>query len=410
MTKPILSSHVLWLQVWGLAAVQGAIALTWVIYNLYLIQLLTEFGFARWLATGLLIIENILAAVMEPLMGSFSDRTQRWIGTRFPLIAAGIVLSAICFIAIPMVVAFGVDAGPARWLLPGMMALWALAMTVFRSPALSMLGRYAIETKLPQAASILTIVGGVAGAMGPLAGPLILNMGPLVAFTIGSLVLVTAALTLRSVNPNRAVLSAMAQGSTPFSGRQRVSVAALGWVLGAGIGVALGFRLLMQNFPKILAAQGLQGSTGLILGAIFVSLALTAIPAGWLAAQIGNRMAMTAGLGLMGGLCALAMVSQGGAAAALIAIAIGAVFSLVSNGTLPFALSLVPPDKGGLGTGMYFSGGAIANTLFGFFFAAETLSPSVAGLMGAIAFWLAGLCIMASNGADRESSRLWVKR
>jgi Na+/melibiose symporter-like transporter len=63
------SPRVLWIQVWGLAAVQGAIALTWVIYNLYLLQLLTDFGFPKGFATGVLILENILAAVMEPLMG-----------------------------------------------------------------------------------------------------------------------------------------------------------------------------------------------------------------------------------------------------------------------------------------------------------------------------------------------------
>jgi Na+/melibiose symporter-like transporter len=88
------SPRVLWLQVWGLAAVQGAIALTWVIYNLYLLKLLTDFGFPKTLATGLLIIENILAAVMEPLMGALSDQTQRWVGTRFPFISVGVVLAS----------------------------------------------------------------------------------------------------------------------------------------------------------------------------------------------------------------------------------------------------------------------------------------------------------------------------
>jgi hypothetical protein len=63
------STNILWAQVWGLATVQGAISLTWVIYNLYLKQLLTEFGFPPTLAAVLLIVENALAALMEPLMG-----------------------------------------------------------------------------------------------------------------------------------------------------------------------------------------------------------------------------------------------------------------------------------------------------------------------------------------------------
>ncbi|PSN17205.1 MFS transporter, partial [filamentous cyanobacterium CCP5] len=159
------SKSVLWGQVWGLAAVQGAITLTWVIYNLYLVELLSGLGFPAALATGLLIIENLLAMVMEPLMGAFSDRLQHNVGTQFPLISLGVILAAGLFLAIPTVLFWG--QGPLlRWLLPLLMVAWALAMTVFRSPALSLLGRYAFRTNLPQAASVLTLVGGVTGAAG----------------------------------------------------------------------------------------------------------------------------------------------------------------------------------------------------------------------------------------------------
>ncbi|HBB30715.1 MAG TPA: MFS transporter, partial [Cyanobacteria bacterium UBA9273] len=115
MSSSNKSPKVLWLQVWGLAAVQGAIALTWVIYNLYLVKLLTQFGFPKGLATGLLILENILAAVMEPLMGGLSDRSQRWIGTRFPFISVGIILASAFFIAIPAFMVFGSAIAAIRW-------------------------------------------------------------------------------------------------------------------------------------------------------------------------------------------------------------------------------------------------------------------------------------------------------
>jgi hypothetical protein len=71
---------VLWLQVSGLAAVQGAITLSWVIYRLYLDKLLVQFGFTAALAATLLVTENLLAAFMEPVMGGLSDRAKR-IGT-----------------------------------------------------------------------------------------------------------------------------------------------------------------------------------------------------------------------------------------------------------------------------------------------------------------------------------------
>ncbi|PSN76019.1 MFS transporter, partial [filamentous cyanobacterium CCP4] len=58
---------------------QGAITLLWVIYNLYLVQLLTQLGFPRGLAVGLLVVENLLAMVIEPVVGTFSDRMQHQI-------------------------------------------------------------------------------------------------------------------------------------------------------------------------------------------------------------------------------------------------------------------------------------------------------------------------------------------
>ncbi|MFE4105787.1 MFS transporter [Almyronema epifaneia] len=393
--KRISDQAVLWRQVWGLAAVQGAIALTWVIYNLYLLDLLTGFGFPRGLATVLLIIENLLAAVMEPLMGSLGDRAQQWVGSRFPLIALGIILASVCFIAIPTVFILG-GAG-LRGLLPVALVAWALAMTIFRSPALSLLGRYAFATQLPQAASILTLVGGVAGAMGPLAGNFILSLGPAVAFTIGSVVMIAAAAVLRQAGPDQAI-AAEASSLALASRWGDLSLPGLGLIFLAGVGITLGFRLLLSSFPSILALQLPGPMVKVVVGLIFVALAVTAIPAGKLTLKLGNRRSMVLGLIVMAILCGLVGLIQGGLLAVAIAVIFGAAFSLVSNGTIPFALSLVPADKAGLGTGLYFSGGAVASSLFGVIGnQPETMTPAIAAIAGGGAFLAASLCIAASG-------------
>ncbi|MEO0869268.1 MAG: MFS transporter, partial [Cyanobacteria bacterium J06642_11] len=318
--------RVLWLQVFGLAAVQGAIALTWVIYNLYLEDLLVTLGFSAALATTLLVIENAMGAVMEPLMGSFSDQRQHWVGSRFPQIALGMILAAICFLGIPLVLLVG---SSVKALLPITLVAWALAMTVFRSPALSLLGRYAFEADLPQAASVLTMVGGVTGAMAPLAGDFILGMGPLAAFIIGTVVLLSAAFVLRQVHPNQSVSAAASletNAATPWAN--------LPWILGTGAGVALGLRLLLGNFPAAVAKTGF-GQPKLIMGALFLTVAISALPCGQLATRLGNRLTMLiglAGLVVAAGLTSL-MATPG--IAILVAISIGIAFSLIGNGTLP---------------------------------------------------------------------------
>lgn len=390
------SRSVLWTQVWGLAAMQGAITLMWVIYNLYLVDLLTQLGFPKTLATGLLILENLLAMVMEPLMGSFSDGLQHRLGTRFPFISLGVIVAAGCFLAIPMVVMGGQNA-LGRWLLPLTMVAWALAMTLFRSPALSLLGRYAFATRLPQAASILTLVGGLAGAVGPLANQFILNLGPWMAFGLGSGVLLLATVMLGQFSPNATVSSPGAVADAPAKPEPTLSFSNLGLIFGTGMGVALGFRLVMTTFPQILKQQGGMASPAPIMGLVFVALAATAIPAGWWATRLGRYRAMILGLALLVLLTASMNLVSGMGFSVLVALLLGGVLSLVFNCTLPIALTLVPPGKAGLGTGLYFSGGALANSLFASLLSGGSLPPRVGTAVAALAFLLAGICVGAAG-------------
>ncbi|MGF1458067.1 MAG: MFS transporter [Leptolyngbyaceae cyanobacterium] len=388
------NTKILWTQVGSLALVQGAIALMWVIYNLYLVDLLTQVGLERTLATGLLVIENLLAMVMEPLMGSLSDRLQRQMGTRFPLIGLGGVLAAGVFVSLPAIALGGLSA-VGRWTLPLMLVLWALTMTLFRSPAMSLLGRYAFATRLPQAASVLTLVGGVAGAMGPLASERILNLGPVVAFGLGSAVLLLAMVALRWAAPEATVTTSVppaeAEAATMAA---EVSAIALVLVFGAGVGVTLGFRSLMLLFSRVLNTQVPNANASLVLGVIFIALAMTALPAGVLAVRLGNRRAMIAGLAVLAFVCVVVGAVQQAGAAVILAVLFGTAFSLVSNGTIPFALSLVPSPKAGLGTGMFFSGGAAASSLFGTFVDSLRAQPLILPtLLGVVALLLAGCCI-----------------
>lgn len=386
---------ILWLQVGGLALVQGSITLSWVIYNLYLGALLTKLGFPPSWAAALLIVENLLGVVMEPLMGTFSDRQQHLMGTRFPLVALGVILSAGLFLLIPTALIWGQNA-VLRWLLPLVLVAWALAMTMFRSPALSLLGRYAFRTKLPQAASLLTLVGGLAGALGPFSSQWILSLGPGVAFTVGSLVLLGAMFTLRRVGPNQTVSSPETLGPS-LQAEPRLSIARLALVFGTGVGVSLGFRMMLTTFPAILKQQVPNANVAATMGLVFLALASTALPAGLLATRLGNRRAMITGLALLALLAAGMLAVHSTAMGLVIAVFFGGAFSLVANGTMPFALSMVPASKAGLGTGMYFSGGALAMSLWGLLLGGDSLSSGWSALLTALAFLGAGLCVGGSR-------------
>ena len=155
----------------SIAALHGAVTLAWVVYNLYLVQLLLRAGFDAYLAPVLLIIEGVLGAALEPLMGGISDRSRR---RRLSLVAGGVLTAGIAFLAFPLTASAA--SGLAR-LLPALVLGWASAMALFRAPALSLLSRHARPQALPLAASVLTATAGLVGAAASSARAWILSFG-----------------------------------------------------------------------------------------------------------------------------------------------------------------------------------------------------------------------------------------
>jgi len=380
-------SQVLWPQVLALAAVQGSISLAWLVYSLYLPQLLTQFGFSASLAAGLLVVENALAVVMEPLMGGLSDKSLRWLGSRFPFISVGIILSSAILIVIPCIVTFVQPTEILRSLLPITLVAWALAMTVFRSPAMALLGKYATPAQLPSAVSVVTLVGGVIGAFRPIANKYILSFGAIFTFAIASFVLLGAAAILRWVNPPETPNIQEDTRETPLP-YQKLSL-----ILVTGFGVAWGTRLLMNTLIKVLKSQFPADSIDLLLVYLGLAIALAVLPAGFLATKIGNSRAMLFGIAATI-ISIIAMVYTGANLPVIVLLIAG--FSTIINGAIPFVLQLMPQKWAGLGIGIYFGGFALAMSLFGWLFPQSPgMTTFVSALICSLAFLLVGICVVS---------------
>ncbi|MDJ0798888.1 MAG: MFS transporter [Calothrix sp. MO_167.B12] len=388
------SKRVLWLQVCGLGMVQGAITLSWVIYNFYLPKLLVQFGFSKSLAISLLVLENALAVFMEPLMGSLSDRSQRWFASRFPFITIGVLLASTLFIAIPCVVTFVPPTTLFKYIFPVLVVAWALAMTVFRSPVLSLLGRYAMPKSLPMAASVLTLIGGTIGSLRIAANNLLLSFGPLITFGFGSFVLLASAGILRFIHPPEMVSDEPVDRHRAAA-PPPISIPALGLIFGLGGSFAWGYRLLLDGVGKFLKVQLNSDNVQLQMVIFGLAVAVAALPAGVIAKKFGNRNAMLVGTGVTI-LLMILLPFTGANIAILTPLAIA--ISFVLNGTIPFALEMVPSHRGGLGVGMYFGGVGLAMSIFGSVFAnPQAIIPEFAAFTAAIAFLLAFGCIISSK-------------
>jgi len=412
----IATRSTLWLQVWGLAAVQGAISLTWLIYRLYIPTLLTQFGLPLGVDRLLFIVEDVITMVMEPVMGGLSDRAQHWVGTRFPLISMGVVAAASLFIGIPTIVLLGHPNHLFQTLLLVIVVGWALAMAAFRSPVTCLLGMYAAVPSLPQAASVLTLVGGLVGALRPLASGFVLGLGPALTFTIGSISLLSATAVLRTVHPPSlipAVTPALADRSTTdIPPHQRILSSPLPWrtlvmLFITGMGAAWGIRLLLgEIFPRLFKAELPGVQLSLLMGIVSIALGIMAVPLGGLASLLGNQPLMLASLAIAIATLGMTLLSQQPLAVGIDVIILVATASVILNGVIPLALSVTPPERGGLGIGTYFGGFTAGMALFNAFLVNPSSLPYGHAVMVAItAFAVASLGVFFAGG-DRSANPL----
>jgi hypothetical protein len=379
-----------WYKIIGLSALQGAISLTWLIYNIYLPKLLVSYGFSPGLAVLLLIIENAIAVFLEPLFGSLSDRAYRWLATKFGIISLGVILTSAISISIPAIVIFGDLSDAVKWIIPGILIAWAMAMTVFRTPAISLIGRYAFASELPIAMSFLTLAGGFIAALKPIFQDFILNIGPAFAFTISSIVLLAATGLLRYFDPGM-------NDDLPVTKRQPIPFANIGLLIGMGWGIAWGSRALFEILPKIIKVNLPQFDPTLMMVIISLAIAASALPAGIFAVKYGNQRAML--IGIMTTLIGLlSMVFLPSVITIVIAIILFVCcFSWVTNGAIPLAINLFPADRMGLAVGLYFSGVTAGLSSFSSLFnPIANLTPLLGAVCGSIGLIVTGGCVLKS--------------
>ena len=370
---------IIWTKVWGIAATQGAITLCWVIYNLYFPSLLVQFGFSKEFAVTLLIAENALEAIVEPIFGAISDKQQQKIGSKIPIISLGIGISSFIFILLPIVAFFTTPTQVWRWSLPGLAVLWAFGMAIFRAPTMALLGQTAPTNKLPQAASILSLVGGIIGAFRFDAYGVILKLGAGFAFTIGSIALLVAGAMLRWLNP-----SSMPRSEDEEIPREtKRNYLKLALICVTGISVAWSLRFLIPAVNKSLTLEWGEANTKVAMTLFFVGLGLAALPIGKIATEWGNSRGILLG-------CVLTIISSNllnrsnfANATLVLTLTIIVGFTFVLNGAIPFVIALINQSQSGLGLGMYFGGLSAGISFFDIIFKNLLNFPPSFNLTGA---------------------------
>jgi hypothetical protein len=392
-----------WYKIIALSALQGAISLTWLIYNIYLPKLLISYGFAPTFAVILIIIENSISVILEPLFGSLSDRAFRWIATKFGFVSLGVILTSALTILIPTIFVFRDIFSAINWIMPVVLVAWAMAMSLFRTPAISLIGRYAFASDLPIAMSFLTLVGGFVGALRPISQDFLLSLGAPLTFTTASIVLLIATALLRYFDPPTTL-------DLTTANRSQISVMKVILLIGMGVGISWASRCLLETIPKVIKLNLPQFNPVLLTLGISLAIAVSALSSGIFAVKYGNQKAMFIGVGATTIALLLMVFIPTTFSIVLAILAIVCCFSMMTNGAIPLAIDLFPPHRAGLAVGLYFSGFTAGISSFSSLFNPVTnLTPSLGAIYGTIGAIIAGICVWGSLKFEREPSDLSVE-
>lgn len=387
MSQVSQRNTVLWRQVWGLAALLGAILFSFMAYGLYQPKILKSLGFVE-LASWLGIVQGLLGAIIEPFVGGISDRILRKCGSRLPMISAGVTLAGLIFVIFGVLLQGNLPS-IMRPLVPVLMTIWVIAMIIFRGPAIALLIQFAPLAELPKAGAVIVLVMGLVGALGPILSILLKNIGASPTFILGAIALTIGATLLFSSTPRHTLNLPHETKQSPGSLRHLTAIFLVGMATGLEINLLLGI------FSKVLQTQ-LTSSivTEWFTSIILLIAALTAVPLEKITIKFGVIKTMRTGLGAMLAFMTLCLLNQLPVIAVGLLIAFGCTFGLIFITQIPFALGMVPAPHAGLGTGLYFGGMGAAGALFALLLKLPGgVTPLGAVVWAASAFFVASLCL-----------------
>ena len=365
---------------WGKTFLIGfgffGISLIWPLFNSYVQPLLAGFGLSAFWIGFVMTLDNYANLFFQPAIGNLSDRTRTAIGRRKPFMLVGAPLAALAFLLIPHM--------PTLALLIGAILVTNLAMAVFRSPTVALLGDLFAPTQRSRANGVINLMGGLAGAIALFGGAALYevnNSAGLPFFVMAGLMLAAIGLVLLVVRePGYAYSRGAApppSADTPRAEapperepgvwealravlQQRdhslalIFLAILCWSIGFSAIEAF-FTLFGQKVLEIPVSQASRMLTFFAAaGVVF------AIPAGLLGTYLGRRRTVLICLAILTVLFGSGyFVSDVTYIQGMLIIAGAAWTSIIVN-ALPMVLDAAPTNNPGSYTGQYYIFGSLA--------------------------------------------------
>lgn len=267
--------------------------------------------------TGVVMaMDNILALVMLPMFGKFSDRTRTAIGRRMPYILGGTVGALLFMFLLPLA-----ERTENLALFFIGLALVLISMATYRSPAVALMPDVTPKPLRSQGNAVINLMGAVGGMLMLAAMQFLLpgakegeayrpNYLP-IFIVLGVCMAVCVALLFWKINEPKCVAEMEAESAGLEEEPEPEKNAGTGEKLKGPqlrslllilASVALwfmGYNAVTSGFSRY-ATQELNGSFSMILMVCTAAAIVSYLPVGWVAARIGRKKTILLGVLMLG--------------------------------------------------------------------------------------------------------------
>lgn len=359
----------------GIASAALALAAIWALYNVFMPLLLGEFIESRALRGGLMGLDNVIAVLLMPVVGAWSDRVEGRFGKRLPFLFVSVPLAAITFALLPV-------AGVALWVLLAVDTLFLVSITFYRAPLAAIMPDHVPPERRSSANGVIIFMAALGGAAALLLLAPTYDVARWIPFaSVGAITAVTLILVIVSSDPHPPfVTTGTTDEETPPLRRLLGDLRSLDAPDHRGALVLL-FGVFASYFAYSAAeaqfssfATGFLGATpggaGFTMAAASLAYVAFALPAGWLAKRFGELriMILGAGLGAIGLALAGLFVLDTRLLAVFLAV-LGVAWAMLMVPGYPLVANQGGRTRIGFYTGMYYLFAA----------AAAVVSPAFAG-------------------------------
>ena len=323
--------------------------------------------------TGVVMaMDNILALVMLPMFGKFSDRTRTAIGRRMPYILGGTVGALLFMFLLPLA-----ERTENLALFFIGLALVLISMATYRSPAVALMPDVTPKPLRSQGNAVINLMGAVGGMLMLAAMQFLLpgakegeayrpNYLP-IFIVLGVCMAVCVALLFWKINEPKCVAEMEAESvgleEEPEPEKnagtgEKLKGPQLRSLLLILASVALwfmGYNAVTSGFSRY-ATQELNGSFSMILMVCTAAAIVSYLPVGWVAAHIGRKKTILLGVLMLG--CSFAAAAVFHAVTPFldgVFILAGMGWAFINVNSYPMVVELSSGSDGGRYTGYFYT-------------------------------------------------------